>query len=227
MLKLKLHYFGQLMWRTDSPEKTLMLGKIEGGRRRGRQRWDGWMASPTRWTRIWASSGSWWWTGKPGALQSMGSQRVRHDWAPDLTDKRLLCWKFGMYLPGDPGLGICPIMQGTWVWSLLGELRSHTPQLLNPHGTTRDVLEGPEEIHSFFKRGEGSGSHYLNKLEKPEWYYGFLSWNKHDIGYLDNKHNNNWQNCLLLLSLLQWQPTLVLLPGKSRGRRSLVGCRGS
>ena len=122
------------------------------------------------------------------------------------------------------GLGICPITQGTWVWSLLGELRSHTPQLLNPHGTTKRQLEGPEEINSFFKWGEGRGSHYLNKLEKPEWYYGFLSWNKHDIGYLDNKHNNNWQNCLLLLSLLQWQPTPVLLPGKSHGQRSLVGC---
>ena len=48
MLKLKLQYFGHLMQRTDSLEKTLMLGKIEGGRRRGRQRMDGWMASPTR-----------------------------------------------------------------------------------------------------------------------------------------------------------------------------------
>ena len=42
--------------------------------------WDGWMASPTRWTWVWASSGSWWWTGRHGVLQSMGSQRVRHNW---------------------------------------------------------------------------------------------------------------------------------------------------
>ena len=42
--------------------------------------WDGWMASPTQWTWIWASSRSWWSTGKSGVLQSMGSQRVRHDW---------------------------------------------------------------------------------------------------------------------------------------------------
>ena len=47
MLKLKLRYFGHLMQRTDSLEKTPMLGKIEGGRRRGNRRWDGWMASPT------------------------------------------------------------------------------------------------------------------------------------------------------------------------------------
>ena len=47
--------------------------------------WDGWMASLTWWTRVWASSKSWWWTGKPGVLQSMGSQRVRHDWATELN----------------------------------------------------------------------------------------------------------------------------------------------
>ena len=57
MLKLKLQYFGHLLWRTDWFEKTLMLGKIEGRRRRG---WDGWMASPARWTWVWASFGSWW-----------------------------------------------------------------------------------------------------------------------------------------------------------------------
>ena len=50
MLKLKLQYFVHLMQRTDSLEKTLMLGKIEGGRRRGWHRMNGWMASPTRWT---------------------------------------------------------------------------------------------------------------------------------------------------------------------------------
>ena len=47
--------------------------------------WDGWMASPTRWTWVWVNSGSWWWTGRPGVLRSMGSQRVRHDWATELN----------------------------------------------------------------------------------------------------------------------------------------------
>ena len=47
--------------------------------------WDGWMASPTRWTWVWVSSGRWWWTGKPGVLQPMGSQRVRHDWVTELN----------------------------------------------------------------------------------------------------------------------------------------------
>ena len=82
ILKLKLQYFVHLMRRTDSLEKTLMLGKIEGRRRRGRQRVR-WL-SLTQWTWVWASSRSWWWTKKPGMLQSMGSQRVRHDWATEL-----------------------------------------------------------------------------------------------------------------------------------------------
>ena len=47
--------------------------------------WDGWMASPTRWTRVWVDSGSWWWTGRPGVLQFMGLQRVGHDWATELN----------------------------------------------------------------------------------------------------------------------------------------------
>ena len=68
MLKLKLQYFGHLMGRTDSLEKTLMLGKIEGRRRRGWQRMRWFMASPIRWTWVWVNSGNWWWTGRPGML---------------------------------------------------------------------------------------------------------------------------------------------------------------
>ena len=83
ILKLKLQYFGHLIQRVDSLEKTLMLGKVEGGRRDDRG-WDGWMASLTRWTWVWVNSGSWWWTGKPGVLQFMG-HRVRHDWTTELS----------------------------------------------------------------------------------------------------------------------------------------------
>ena len=86
MLKLKLQYFGHLLWRVDSLEKTLMLGKIEGRRSRGWQRgWHGWMTSPTRWTWVWIDSGSRWWTGRPGVLQFMGWQRVGHDWVTELN----------------------------------------------------------------------------------------------------------------------------------------------
>ena len=73
MLKLKLQYFGHLMWRADSFEKTLMLGKIDGWRRRG-WGWDGWMAPSTQWTWVWVDSRSWWWTGRPGVLWLMGCQ---------------------------------------------------------------------------------------------------------------------------------------------------------
>ena len=74
MLKLKLQYFGHLMWRTDSLEKTLILGKIEGGRKRGQQRMR-WLDGITD-TMDMSLSGSksWWWRGKAGVLQSMGSQ---------------------------------------------------------------------------------------------------------------------------------------------------------
>ena len=85
MLKLKLQYFGHLIRRVNSLEKTLMPGGIGGRRRRGRQRMRWWMASPTRWTWVWVTSGSWWWTGTPGMLQFMGSQRVGHNWATELN----------------------------------------------------------------------------------------------------------------------------------------------
>ena len=75
MLKLKLQYFGHLMWRTDTLEKTLRLGRIEGRRRRGQQRMRCLMASLTRWTWVWANSRRRWWTGRPGVLQSTGSQK--------------------------------------------------------------------------------------------------------------------------------------------------------
>ena len=86
MLKLKLQYSGHLMQGTDSLEKTLMLGKTMKAGGEGDDRgWDGWMASPTQWTWIWASSRSWWRTGKPDLLQSMGLPRVGHDWATGLN----------------------------------------------------------------------------------------------------------------------------------------------
>ena len=86
MLKLKLQYFGPLMRRTDSLGKTLMLGRLKAGGKGDDRGCDGWMASPTRWTCVWASSGSWWWSGKLVVVQSVGLQRVGHGWVTELTD---------------------------------------------------------------------------------------------------------------------------------------------
>ena len=91
MLKLKLQYFGHLTWRADSLEKTLMLGKFEGRRRREQQRMRWLDGITTQWTWVWVNSGSWWWTGRPGMLRFMGSQRAGHDWATELkTDIPLM-----------------------------------------------------------------------------------------------------------------------------------------
>ena len=90
------------------------------------------MASPTQWTWVWANSGSWWWTGRPGLLQSMGSQRVWDDWETELN-----WWVFIYIMPMGrcfvrkdaswefPGQDSILLLQRTQVWSLVGELRSH------------------------------------------------------------------------------------------------------
>ena len=59
--------------------------------------WDGWMASLTRWTWVWVNSGSWWWTGRPGVLQSIGSQRIWHNWATELN---WIPWPLNSYMTG-------------------------------------------------------------------------------------------------------------------------------
>ena len=84
-LKLKLQYFGHLMWKTDSLENTLILGKIQGRRREGRQRmW--WLDGITNSMDMGLGRlGSWLWTGRPDVLQSTESQRIGHNWATELN----------------------------------------------------------------------------------------------------------------------------------------------
>ena len=84
MLRLKLQLFDHMMWRTESLEKTWCWERLKAGEGYDRG-CDGWMASLTWWAWVWVGSGSWWWSGKPGMLQSMGLQRVRHDWVAELN----------------------------------------------------------------------------------------------------------------------------------------------
>ena len=65
-------------------KRPLCWERLKVGREGDNREWDGWMASPTQWTWVWVNSGHWWWTGRPGVLQSTGSQRVRHDWETEL-----------------------------------------------------------------------------------------------------------------------------------------------
>ena len=84
MLKLKLQYYGHLMQRA-ALKGTWCWERLKARGEGDDRGWDGWMASPTQWAWVWVNSRSWWWTGRPGVPQSMGSQRVGHDWATELN----------------------------------------------------------------------------------------------------------------------------------------------
>ena len=75
MLKLKLQYFGHLMRRADL-KRPWCWERLRTGREGDNRGWDDWMASPIQWTWVWVNYRSWWWTGRPGTLLFMGSQRV-------------------------------------------------------------------------------------------------------------------------------------------------------
>ena len=81
-----------VLWKLTRPSRTntqkrypFQYRRLECKSRKSRDTWSNWMASLTRWTWVWVNSGSWCWTGRPGMLRFMGSQRVRHDWATELN----------------------------------------------------------------------------------------------------------------------------------------------
>ena len=124
MLKLKLQYFGHLMRRVDSLEKTLMLGVIGAGGEGDDRGCEGWMASLTRWTWIWVNSRSWWWIGRPGVLEFMGSERVRNDWVTELNWTDILFSVSWLCIPRclvknnivqEPGM-LGPLIKVNWKW---------------------------------------------------------------------------------------------------------------
>ena len=85
MLKLKLHYFGTWCEELTHWKRSWSWERSKAGGEGDNRGLDGWMASLTPGTWVWVNSGSWWWTGRPGVLQSMGPQRVRHDWATEVN----------------------------------------------------------------------------------------------------------------------------------------------
>ena len=93
---------------------------LEAGGEGDDRGWDGWMASLTRWTWVWVNSGSWWWTGRPGVLRFMGSQRVGHDWATELNWTES-CFYFSFLLPSCD-LWIYPFALFLDSWTLISWL---------------------------------------------------------------------------------------------------------
>ena len=95
-----------ILWSPDAKnwlieKEPSLWERLEAGGEGDDRGWGGWMASPTLWTWVWVGSGSWWWTGKPGMLQSMGSQRVGHDWATELNwDLGWTQWRNTQHWPG-------------------------------------------------------------------------------------------------------------------------------
>ena len=100
LLKLKLQYLAAWCEELTHWKRPWSWAKLKAGRDGDNGGWDGWMASPTQWTWVWVNSGRWWWTGRPGVLQSMGSQRVGHNWATELNWKIFVvvllafCWLY-------------------------------------------------------------------------------------------------------------------------------------
>ena len=89
MLRLKLQYLATSCEELTHWKRPLRLEGLGTGGQEDNRGWGGWMASPTQWTWVWVNSRNWWWTGRPGMLWFVGSQRVRHNWATELnwTDK--------------------------------------------------------------------------------------------------------------------------------------------
>ena len=203
MLKLKLQFFGHLMWRVDSLEKTLMLGRI-GGRRRGRQRMRGLEGITNSMVMSWINSRSLWWTGRPGMLWFMVLQRVGHDWVTELGTMASLGSRVdghGMYGEGKETFTTDLDRQTYWpgTWPLKIKLRFSSRESGTEWLLDRQL---PCSMNCQTKFGELIPEK-LNIIEESETYSKIST------------ATVFWRR--------KWQPTPVLLPGKSHGDRSLVG----
>ena len=108
MLKLKLQYLATSCEELTHWKRLWCWEGLGAGGEGDDRGWDGWMASWSRWTWVWVNSGSWWWTGRPGVLRFMGSQRIGHNWATELN------WTEYIYFSAT--LSICPSLSfPSWV----------------------------------------------------------------------------------------------------------------
>ena len=113
LLKLKLQYFGPLMWRLTHWKRPWCWKRLKAGGERDNRGWDGWMASPTWRAWVWARSGSWGWTGRPGVLQSMGLQRIQYEWV-NWTDEHFLKGKYVGDIVHFSVAKSCPTLATPW-----------------------------------------------------------------------------------------------------------------
>ena len=114
-LTLKLQYLGLLMRRTDSLKKPLMRERLKAGGEGDDRGWEGWMASPTQWKWVWASSGSWWWTEEAGGLESMGLQRVGHSWVTNTSTVKMLVGRQNLNKITDQISSVVSVLS-FWLW---------------------------------------------------------------------------------------------------------------
>ena len=82
--RAKIYKMERIISLINGVEKTGCWERLRAGGEGDDRGWHGWMASLTQWTWVWVDPRNWWWTGRPGVLRFMGSQRVRHDWATEL-----------------------------------------------------------------------------------------------------------------------------------------------
>ena len=93
LLKLKLQYFGHWCKQPTHWKSRWCWGRLRAEGEEGIRGWDGWISSPKQWTWTWAKFGRWWGTERPGVLQSLGSQRVRHDWTAEQQVSKFYTWE--------------------------------------------------------------------------------------------------------------------------------------
>ena len=190
--------------------------------------WDGWMASPIWWTWVCVSSGSWWWTGKTGVLQSVGSQRDGHDWATELKQSAcFVCRSTVIVLSGSTCTGAC-------VWARLFYFFPHeipfglervTDKLwvLRPkywalnqkwvrwkcHFRDNNSIFATNNIYIFMWKLENNRKQWLHyKFDSVSALKYFLD-----------------EMVVFLITMILYTTSALFLPGESRGQGSLVGCR--